>query len=83
VFTLGYIVYFKFGVGLFGLSEQAVNPDNWWFGISPEGIGSVGMVINIVVCYVVSMLTPPPPQHVQEIIQEIRIPRGAGQAHEH
>jgi cation/acetate symporter len=83
VFTLGYIVYFKFGVGLFGLSEQAVNPSNWWFGISPEGIGSLGMIINVVVCYVVSMLTPPPPRHVQEIIQEIRIPRGAGRAHDH
>src|SRR5690606_34038418 len=55
VFTLGYIVYFKFAVGLFGLSDQAVSSSNWWFGISPEGIGSLGMVINIVVCYVVSM----------------------------
>jgi len=83
VFTLGYIVYFKFGSGLLGLTDEAVSSANWWFGISPEGIGSLGMVINIVVCYVVSKMTPPPPQHVQEIIQEIRIPRGAGKAQEH
>ena len=83
VFTLGYIIYFKFGVGLFGLSEEAVSPENWWFGISPEGIGSIGMVINFVACFIVSKMTPAPPQHVQEIIQEIRIPRGAGEAHQH
>lgn len=83
VFTLGYIIYFKFGTSLFGLSEAAVNPDQWWWGISPEGIGSVGMVINLLSCYVVSKMTPPPPQEVQDIIQEIRIPRGAGQANIH
>lgn len=83
IFTLGYIIYFKFGIGLFGLSAEATSADNWWFGISPEGIGSIGMVINFVVCFVVSKMTPPPPQHVQNIIQEIRIPRGAGGAHEH
>ncbi|MEX2593558.1 MAG: sodium:solute symporter family protein [Anditalea sp.] len=83
VFTLGYIIYFKFGMELFGLSEQAVSPDNWWFGISPEGIGTVGMILNVIACYVVSKMTPPPPQHVQDIIQDIRIPRGAGEAHHH
>src|SRR5690606_32884975 len=83
VFTMGYITYFKFGTDLFGLSEDAVSAENWWFGISPEGIGSLGMILNMAVCYAVSMFTPPPPLHVQEIIQEIRIPRGAGKAHDH
>lgn len=83
IFTLGYIIYFKFGTELFGLSEEAVSPDNWWFGISPEGIGSLGMVINFLACYIVSKMTPPPPQHVQDIIQDIRVPRGAGEAHTH
>ncbi|MBS9522673.1 cation acetate symporter [Litoribacter ruber] len=83
VFTLAYIIYFKFGQNLFGLSEAAVSSDNWWFGISPEGIGSFGMLINFVVCYAVSKSTPAPPQKVQDMIQEIRIPRGAGQAHDH
>jgi len=83
VFTLGYITYFKFGVNLFGLSPESVTSSNWWFGISPEGIGSVGMLINFVACFIVSKLTPAPPQYVQDMIQEIRIPRGAGKAQEH
>jgi cation/acetate symporter len=77
VFTLGYIIYFKFGQNLFGLSPEAVSPDRWLFGISPEGIGSIGMVINFVACFIVSKFTPAPPQHVQDIIQDIRVPRGA------
>lgn len=83
VFTLGYITYFKFGVNLFGLSPDAVSSSNWWFGISPEGIGSIGMLINFVACFIVSKFTPAPPQYVQDMIQEIRIPRGAGKAQEH
>lgn len=83
VFTLGYITYFKFGQNIFGFSPEAVSPANWWFGISPEGIGSIGMLINFLVCYLVSKVTPAPPQDVQDMIQEIRIPRGAGKAHDH
>ncbi len=83
VFTLAYITFFKFGVTLFGLSPETVSSSNWLFGISPEGIGSVGMLINFIVCFLVSKSTPAPPQNVQDMIQEIRIPRGAGQAHDH
>lgn len=77
IFTLLYISYFKF------ISPEMNNVDHWWFGISPEGIGSLGMLINFVVCFVVSKATPAPPQNVQDMIQEIRIPRGAGKAQEH
>jgi cation/acetate symporter len=77
VFTLAYITYFKF------IHPEANSMEHWWFGISPEGIGTLGMVINFVVCYTVSKLTPPPPEDVQEMIQEIRIPRGAGKAQDH
>jgi len=77
IFTMGYIVYFKL------MSPELNSAEHWWFGISPEGIGSVGMMINFVVCYFVSMATPPPPQHVQDMIQNIRIPKGAGTAHDH
>jgi cation/acetate symporter len=83
VFTLGYITYFKFGQTLLGLSPDAVSSENWWFGISPEGIGSIGMLVNFLVCYLVSKVTPAPPQEVQDMIQEIRIPRGAGKANDH
>lgn len=77
IFTLGYIIYFKFGQNLFGLSTEAVSPDRWLFGISPEGIGSIGMLINFIACFIISKFTPAPPQHVQDIIQDIRVPRGA------
>jgi cation/acetate symporter len=77
IFTLLYISYFKF------ISPEMNNVEHWWFGISPEGIGSLGMLINFVVCFVVSKATPAPPQNVQDMIQEIRIPRGAGKAQEH
>jgi cation/acetate symporter len=77
VFTLAYIIYFKF------VNPELNSTENWWFGISPEGIGSLGMLLNFVVCFVVSKATPAPPQAVQDMIQEIRIPRGAGKAQEH
>lgn len=77
VFTLAYIIFFKF------ISPEINNAEHWWFGISPEGIGSVGMILNLVVCIVVSQFTPAPPQSVQDMVQEIRIPRGAGAAHDH
>jgi cation/acetate symporter len=77
LFTMAYIVFFKF------ISPELNSVENWWFGISPEGIGTVGMLINFIVCYVVSKATPAPPKEVQEMIEEIRIPRGAGKAHAH
>jgi cation/acetate symporter len=77
VFTVSYIVYFKF------INPEMNSLDHWWFGISPEGIGSVGMLLNFLVCFVISKFTPAPPQHVQDLIQEIRIPKGAGSAQSH
>jgi cation/acetate symporter len=77
LFTISYITYFKF-----------VYPDlntaaHWWWGISPEGIGTLGMILNFLVCFGVSYLSPPPPKEVQSLIQNIRIPKGAGKAYEH
>jgi cation/acetate symporter len=77
VFTIGYIVYFKF------ISPETSTAEYWWFGVSPEGIGSIGMILNFIVCVTVSKFTPAPPQAVQDMVQEIRIPRGAGQAQDH
>lgn len=77
IFTISYISYFKF------VSPEMNTQDSWWFGISPEGIGSIGMLLNFLVCYVISKFTPAPPQHVQDLIQEIRIPKGAGSAQNH
>ena len=68
-FTAAYIIYFKF-----------VNPDindakHWLWGISPEGIGSLGMVVNFVVAIGVSMVTKAPPQAVQDMVASLRYPR--------
>jgi cation/acetate symporter len=52
----------------------------WWFGISPEGFGTVAMVANFIVALVVSKFTPAPPQEVQDIVENIRIPSGAAEA---
>ncbi len=54
--------------------------EDWWFGISPEGFGTIAMLANFVVSIVISKLTPAPPKEVQEIVENIRIPNGAGEA---
>ena len=71
-FTLGYIIFFKF------LHPELNNLNHWWFGVSPEGIGTLGMAINFLVALSVSRFTPPPPLEVQKLVEDIRIPRGAG-----
>ena len=78
-----YMLKFKFGI--FDGGKDAVDglKSAWWFGISPEGFGTVAMVVNVIVSVVVSQLTPPPPAHVQQIVEDIRIPKGAGAAHAH
>lgn len=80
VFTVGYILYFK-GIFITPLAEN--KPENWLFGISPEGIGTVGMVVNFVVAYAVSKFTKEVPQDVQDIVEQIRFPKGAGEAQSH
>ena len=57
--------------------------ENWWFGISPEGFGTVAMFVNFIVALTVSAFTPAPPQSVQDIVENIRIPSGAGEATGH
>lgn len=68
VFTACYIIYFKF------ISPELNTAENWWFGISPEGIGTLGMLLNFAVSYSVSMLTPEPPEEVQDMVNSIRHP---------
>ncbi len=63
--TAGYILWFKFFGG---------QKDDWWFGISPEGIGSIGMLVNFAVAIPVAMWTAPPPDDVQRLVDNIRTP---------
>jgi cation/acetate symporter len=69
----------KYKLGGFG----GGTPEDWWFGISPEGFGTVAMFVNLVVSMVVSRMTEAPPEHVQQLVEDIRIPRGSGEAHDH
>ncbi|WP_346350565.1 sodium:solute symporter family protein [Oceanimonas sp. AH20CE76] len=76
-FTASYIIYFKF------INPAASVPENWLFGISPEGIGTLGMLVNLTVSLVVAKVTRETPQEVQELVESIRFPKGAGEAHSH
>ncbi|MFZ8974859.1 MAG: sodium:solute symporter family protein, partial [Pseudomonadales bacterium] len=59
IFTASYIIFFKF------IAPELNAPDHWWFGISPEGVGTLGMLLNFVVSLLVMQVTPPPPQEIQ------------------
>lgn len=74
---LYYMMKFKFD--WFGGGTQ----DDWWFGISPEGFGTVAMLVNFTVSLVIAFLSPKPPQHIQELVENIRIPSGSGEAQAH
>lgn len=78
LFTVGYIAYFK--SDWFGAVNTA---EHWFMGISPEGIGSIGMLINFGVAVLVASQTAKPPETVQALVDDIRIPTGAGVAHRH
>ena len=80
LFTFGYILYFK---GVFFEPFAADIPENWLFGISPEGIGVVGMLLNFGVAFTISRFTAAPPVHIRELIEDIRVPRGAAGAQAH
>ncbi len=77
VFTFSYIVYFKF------VSPELNSAEHWWLGISPEGIGFIGMLLNIGVAFGVSRFSAPPPAEVQNLVDNIRIPSGAAIAQSH
>lgn len=80
VLMLFYMIVYK--TGLIGVMDARPSSE-WWFGTSPEGFGTIAMLVNVVVSVVVSRMTPEPPQHVQEIVENIRIPSGAGEAQAH
>lgn len=79
VVGMGLMLYYmaKYKLGWIG---EMPDKSEWWFGISPEGFGTVAMVANFIVALVVSKFTPAPPQEVQDIVENIRIPSGAGEA---
>ncbi len=73
-FTVGYIVYFK-GVFVAPFAQNVA--ENWFLGISPEGIGALGALLNFAVAIGVSAFTPPPPAEARELVERIRVPAEA------
>lgn len=76
-FTAAYIIYFKF------IEPTANVAENWLFGVSPEGIGTIGMLINFAVAFAVFKMSSEAPQEVQDMVEDIRYPKGAGEAQAH
>ena len=76
LFTASYIFYFRFH------DRASDTSDHWWLGVSPEGIGTLGMLLNFAVAWIVSRFTPPPSAEVRRLVEEIRVPRSCGAAGE-
>ena len=74
-----YMIKYKLG----WFDEVLPDKSEWWFGISPEGFGTIAMILNFIVSIVIMKFTPEPPKEVQEIVENIRIPSGVGEAVNH
>jgi cation/acetate symporter len=72
--TVAYAWYFIWGGG---------TPDDYFMGIAPASFGTIGTILHLIVAFVVSRMTPEPPQEIQDLVEKIRIPSGAGEAHDH
>lgn len=81
--TLVYIFWFKGWFFIKGTEMAANIPANWVLGISPEAFGAVGAMVNFIVAYAVSRSTKAPPEHIQHLVEDIRVPKGAGMATGH
>ena len=81
--TLIYIFWFKGWFFVPGTEMAPNTADNWFMGISPEAFGAVGALINFVVAYAVSKVTAAPPEHIQHLVEDIRVPKGAAAAVDH
>ncbi|MEA3468346.1 MAG: sodium:solute symporter family protein [Thermodesulfobacteriota bacterium] len=81
--TLVYIFWFKGWLFIPGTAMAADNASNWLLGISPGSFGAVGAMINFAVALSISSVTAPPPEHIQHLVEDIRVPMGAGGAVDH
>ncbi|MGB1090959.1 MAG: VC_2705 family sodium/solute symporter, partial [Oceanobacter sp.] len=81
--TLIYIFTYKGWFFVAGTNMLDNTPDNWFLGIAPEAFGAMGAMINFVVAFVVTNMTAPVPKHIEEMVESIRVPKGAGAAQDH
>ena len=77
--TLMLFYMMKFKLDFFG----GGTPEEWWFGTSPEGFGTIAMMLNFIVSITIMKFTKVPPKEVQDIVEDIRIPSGAKEAVKH
>jgi len=83
VFTAVYIFIYKGWFFIPGTNNLADIPANYVFGISPLSIGAIGALVNFITAYVVSSMTAAPPDHIQHLVESIRVPKGSGTAIQH
>jgi cation/acetate symporter len=83
VFTSVYIFIYKGWFFIAGTNWLPDTPDQYVFGISPLSIGTIGALLNFIVAFVVSGVTKAPPREVQDLVESIRVPKGAGVAQAH
>ena len=81
--TLLYIFTYKGWLFIPGTNMLPNTPDNWLFGIQPESFGAIGALLNFIAASFVASMTPEPPEHIQHLVEDIRVPRGAGGASGH
>ena len=81
--TLLYVFQHKGIMFISGTSFLGGMPENWFFGIEPNAFGCVGALVNFGVAFVISKLTVAPPEHIQHLVEDIRVPAGAGTAQAH
>ncbi|WP_430461955.1 sodium:solute symporter family protein [Thalassolituus sp. LLYu03] len=83
VSTLVYIFTYKGWLFIPGTEMLANTPDNWFLGISPEAFGALGALLNFATAFIVSNMTAPVPDHIQHMVEDIRVPKGASAAQDH
>jgi len=81
--TLLYIFSYKGFLFIPGTELLANTPDNWFLGIAPEAFGALGALLNFVVAFAVSKVTAPVPDEIRHMVEDIRVPKGAGGAQDH
>jgi cation/acetate symporter len=83
VSTLVYIFTYKGWFFVAGTEMLANTPDNWFLGVSPEAFGALGALLNFATAFIVSNMTAPVPDDIRHMVEDIRFPKGAGEAHDH
>jgi len=81
--TLLYVFQHKGIMFIASTSFMGDMPQNWFLGIEPNAFGAVGALVNFAVAFAVSRVTAPPPEHIQHLVEDIRVPHGAGAATDH